>query len=74
MQLEVATLESRSEYQDKEVLIYRWTVLVQGTMLAHHQDAKTYLRLARNAVKIRTEQLEASWLLAEEPSRSRRRR
>ena len=74
LQLEVATLESRSDYKNKETLIYRWKNLVQGTMLIQQQEVKVYLRLARNAVKVRTEQLEDTWLLAEEPSRSRPRR
>ena len=74
LQLEVATLESRSDYKNKEALTFKWTILVQGAMLTHKQDVKAYLRLARNAVKVRTEQLEDTWLLAEEPSRSRRRR
>ena len=65
-------MESQNQYANKSGIIFKWTLITQGAILVHKQEAKAYLRLARSAIRVRTEQLEDTWLLAEEPSKGRR--
>ena len=73
LQLDLATARNRGDYLTDENKTLRWKMMTLGTL---HRDAEkpaSYLKLAKGAVKVTTSQLEDTWLMADEPARSKRR-
>ena len=55
-------------------MIANWKSVVRGLLLDGALHPRTTLKLTKSALKVKQEKLEESWLLAEEPRTSRRRR